>query len=228
MKTKTLSIAAAFLMASGLAWASGGGPAGGGGGGMSGGSSGMTPEQQAAMHYNNGLKAQAKADKLNQEAAAATDPKDRDKTQSKAAKAYESARGDYEHAIKKDPKMYAAYGALGYVKRRLGDFNGSLESYGRALELKPGYTPAIEYRGEAYLGLGRIEDAKSAYMELFSTDRKRADELSAAMSRWVEAKQKDPGGVDPKSLEEFTGWLNQRMEIAKQTAALLPSKDARW
>ncbi|HUD71971.1 MAG TPA: hypothetical protein VMQ62_08415 [Dongiaceae bacterium] len=228
MQTKTLSIAAALLMASGLAWASGGGPAGGGSGGMTGGSARMTPEQQAAAHYNNGLKAQEKADKLTQEAAAATDPKDRDKAQSHAAKAYESARGDFENAIKKDPKMYAAHGALGYVKRRLGDFNGSLESYGRALDLKPGYTPAIEYRGEAYLGLGRIEDAKSAYMQLFSADRKRADELSAAMSKWVEAKQKDPAGVDPKSVEEFSGWLNQRMEIAKQTAALLPSKDARW
>jgi tetratricopeptide (TPR) repeat protein len=150
MKTRTVGIAAAFLLASGLAWASGGGSAPmGGSGGMSGGATRMTPEQEAAMHYNNGLKAQEKADKLNQEAAAVADPKDRDKTQSKAQKAYESARGDFEHAIKKDPEMFQAHGALGYVKRRLGDFNGSLESYGRALALKPGYTPAIEYRGEA-------------------------------------------------------------------------------
>ena len=71
MKTRTVGIAAAFLLASGLAWASGGGSAPmGGSGGMSGGATRMTPEQEAAMHYNNGLKAQEKADKLNQEAAA--------------------------------------------------------------------------------------------------------------------------------------------------------------
>ena len=230
---RTMRTAAVVLVASGLltaaAWASGGGSAPmGGSGGMAGGSGRMTPEQQAAMHYNNGLKTQEKADKALAEAATATDPKDRDKLQQKAQKAYESAKGDFENAIKKNASMFQAHGALGYVKRRLGDFNGSLESYGKALELKPGYTPAIEYRGEAYLGLGKIEDAKSAYMELFTADRKRADELSAAMSKWLEAKQKDPAGVDAKTLQDFSGWLNQRLEVAKQTAALLPSKDARW
>ena len=235
MNTKPFLIAAgvaAFVVAgigAGSAWASGGGSAPvGGGSGMSGSSGRMTPEQQAAMHYNNGLKAQEKADKLGREAAAATDPKARDKAQSKSQKAYENARSDFQNAIKKDAEMYEAHGALGYVKRRLGDFSGSLESYDRALALKPTYTPAIEYRGEAYLGLGRIEDAKTAYMQLFSADRKRADELSAAMTRWVEAKQKDPAGVDTKAIEEFSSWLNQRLEIAKQTAALQPAKDARW
>ncbi|HKQ98613.1 MAG TPA: tetratricopeptide repeat protein [Candidatus Polarisedimenticolia bacterium] len=228
MKTKLAMAAATVVLTTATAWASGGGSAPAGGGSMSGGSARMTPEQQAAMHYNNGLKAQEKADKLSHDAESVTDPKARGKAESKAQKAYDNARSDYENAIKKDPKMYAAYGALGYVKRRTGDYNGSLESYQRALEIKPGYTPAIEYRGEAYLGLGRIEDAKAAYMQLFSADRKRADELSAAMSKWVEAKKQNPAGVDAKALEEFSGWLNERVEIAKQTAALLPAKDARW
>jgi tetratricopeptide (TPR) repeat protein len=195
---------------------------------MAGGSGRVTPEQQAAMHYNNGLKQQEKADKLNQQMESATDPKDRAKLQENAQKTYDKARGDFENAIKKDPKMFQAYGALGYVKRRLGDFEESLAAYAHALDLKPGYTPAIEYRGEAYLGLGRVEDAKAAYMELFSTDRKRADELSAAMTKWVEAKHQDPTGVDAKTLEEFSGWLNQRLEIARQTASLLPSNSSRW
>ena len=228
MQTRAMFASALLALCAAPVWASGGGSAPVGGGGMSSSSGSMTPEQQAVMHYNNGLKAQEKADKLGQEAATAEDPKSRDKAQSKSQKAYANARGDFENAIKKDPKMYAAHGALGYVKRRLGDFDGSLAAYDRALELKPGYTPAIEYRAEAYLGLGKIEEAKAAYITLFGADRKRADELSAAMSRWVEAKQKDPGSVDPKAIEEFSGWLNQRLEIAKQTAALLPAQDARW
>ena len=34
--------------------------------------------------------------------------------------------------------------------------------YDEALRLSPAYNEAIEYRGEAYLGLNRIEDAKAA------------------------------------------------------------------
>jgi len=228
--TRNILIGAAVLtMAAGMAWASGGGPApmGGGGSGMAS-APRMTPQQAAEMQYNDGLKQQEKADRLREEAATATDPKKKSKLEADTSKAYGKARGNFENAIKKDANMYPAQGALGYVLRRLGDFEASLAAYAKALEIKPGYTPAIEYRGEAYLGLGRIDDAKAAYMTLFNADRKRADELSTAMTTWVEAKRQDPAGVDPKSLEEFSTWLSQRLEIARQTTALLPTTGSPW
>jgi tetratricopeptide (TPR) repeat protein len=215
-------------MAAGMAWASGGGSAPVGGSSGMASSPRMTPEQMAEMQYNDGLKQQEKADRLSAEAETATDTKKRTKTETDARKAYEKARGKFENAVKKDATMFQAHGALGYVRRRLGDFEGSLAAYAKALEIKPGYTPAIEYRGEAYMGLGRLDDAKAAYMELFNADRKRADELSGAMTKWVEAKRQDPTAVDPKTLEEFSTWLSQRLEIARQTTALLPPKDSRW
>lgn len=226
---RTVLIGIAVLaMAAGMAWASGGGPAPMGGGSGMASSPKLTPQQMAEMQYNDGLKQQEKADRLHDEAATATDPKKKTKLETDARKAYEKARGSFQNAIKKDATMYPAQGALGYVLRRLGDFEGSLAAYAKALETKPGYTPAIEYRGEAYLGLGRLDDAKAAYMQLFGADRKRADELSTAMTKWVETKRQDPAGVDPKSLDDFSTWLSQRLEIARQTTALLPPKDARW
>jgi tetratricopeptide (TPR) repeat protein len=226
--TRNIPIAVALsTLLMGPVWASGGGSAPMSHGSGMPASPRATPEQIAAAKYNDGLKLQEKADGLSKEVEGATDAKKREKVESNARKAYEKARGNYETAVKQDPKLYQAHGALGYVRRRLGDYEGSLAAYAKALELNPGYTPAIEYRGEAFLGLGRLEDAKSAYMQLFSADRKRADELSTAMGKWVEARKKDPAGVDPRTVEEFSGWLSERLEIARQVT-VLAAPDSRW
>jgi tetratricopeptide (TPR) repeat protein len=226
------ALAAALVLGTGSARASGSGPApmprspSGGGSSMS--APQVSPEEQASMKYNHGLKAQEKADETWKEAMAATDEKKRGKAEESAKKGYEKAKDDYEAALKLDPEHYQAQGALGYVLRRLGNYDASLDAYAKALKIKPGFTPAIEYRGEAYLGLNRVEDAKADYMTLFASDRPHADQLAAAMKSWVEARRKDPKGVDPAAVEDFSKWLDSRKEIAAQTSALLPPKDARW
>src|SRR5437868_1650054 len=73
----------------------------------------------------------------------------------------------------------------------------SLVNYEKALKINPGFADAIEYRGEAYLGLNRIEDAKQAYLTLFAKDRAQADSLMKAMNTWVSKHQAEPAGVDP-------------------------------
>ena len=188
----------------------------------------VSPEEQASTKYNHGLKTQEKADETFKDALRATDEKKRTKAEDAARKGYEKAKDDYEAAIKLDPQHYQAQGALGYVLRRLGSFDASLEAYARALKIKPGFTPAIEYRGEAYLGLNRVDDAKADYMTLFASDRPHADQLAVAMKSWVETRRKDPKGVDPAAVEDFAKWLDSRKEIAAQTSALVPPKDARW
>lgn len=234
MSKSILILGVTTLLSAGAAWASGGGPApmpGGGMGGMSGGTSSaphVSPAQMAAAHYNDGLKQQQKADEYQKEAEASEDAKKRSKLEGSAEKYYEKARDSYQSALRLDSTLFQAYGALGYVLRRLGDYNGSLASYAHALEIQPGYTPAIEYRGEAFLGLNRVDDAKAAYMTLFNNDRPRATELSNAMSKWLTARKTDPAGVDAKTIEDFETWLNQRIELAKQTAALVPPKANQW
>jgi tetratricopeptide (TPR) repeat protein len=231
MSRAILILATTMFLSAGALWASGGRPAPMPSGGMGTETSmanhAQTPAQMAATHYNDGLKQQEKGDHYTREAEETQDAKKRGKLEADAQKQYEKARDSYQSALRLDTTLFQAYGALGYVLRRLGDYNGSLASYGHALEINPAYTPAIEYRAEAYLGLGRVEDAKSAYISLFTADRKRADELSAAMAKWVTARRTDPAGIDPKAVEDLSTWLSQRQEIAKQTSALLPP-NTRW
>ena len=54
---------------------------------------------------------------------------------------------------------------MGFAYRKTGDYAKALEMYDKALALQPGFPDAIEYRGEAYLALNRIDDAKQAYLE---------------------------------------------------------------
>ena len=227
--TLAAAVALALLVPAASLFAAGSGPSSAPGGtGMTTTGPTMTPQQQAATRYNHGLKLQAKGDEAEKQAAAATDEKKRAKAMEAAQKAWGKARKDYEHALSLDPQHYQAHGALGYILRKQGSFDASLASYERALQIKPGFTPAIEYRAEAYLALNKIEEAKADYITLFATDRKNADTLAAAMTKWVADKNKDPQGVAPAVIDDLTKWLESRQEIAAKTSALLPPKDARW
>ena len=188
----------------------------------------LTPQQEAAARYNGALKRLEKAARLEKEAAATPDAKKRAALVEKARKEYDRAIKDLNFAIGKDPDLFQAHGSLGYALRKTGDYAASLAAYDRALSLSPTYAPAIEYRAEACLGLNRLEEVKTAYMTLFNADRPRADELSAAMKKWVEVRRPEPAGLTPEAIEEFARWVAQREEIAGRTGALSPAKDDRW
>ena len=97
-----------------------------------------------------------------------------------------------------------------------------------ALELNPGYPEAVEYQGEAFLGLNKLDQAKEAYMSLFKESRSLADELMAAMRRWTDARRADAQGLAPEVLEEFSKWVDERAGIAAQTASLAVGAPAAW
>ena len=71
----------------------------------------------------------------------------------------------------------------------LGDNEAALASYDRALKLEPGFPQAVEYRGEAYLNLGKLDEAKAAYMDLFGRERPLADLLLRKMQAWIASKR---------------------------------------
>ena len=210
-------------------WASGGSHAP-----RPGGSSGMpsapkkSPEQQAVDHYNAGLKLRDKALAFQKEAAQAGGAEDRAKMEKKAQQAFEKAIVQFRAATEKYPKYYQAYNDLGFALRKTGDYTGALEAYDQALSLSPAFAPAIEYRGEAYLGLDRLEDAKQAYMSLFPTDRGEADELFKAMKGWVEKRRVEPGTVTPEAVQEFSRWMGQREELAGQTPSVSELQQRKW
>ena len=140
------------------------------------------------------------------------------KALSKAQKdAYARARKQFEEATKLDPLFAEAWNGLGYSQRKLGDYDKALASYGRALSLKPGYPEATEYRGEAYLGLNRISDAKQAYLDLFASNRALAQRLLGAMQGWIEAQRNGKARADAADLAK---WVEERSQIAAQTASL--------
>ncbi len=124
--------------------------------------------------------------------------------------------------------MYQAWNYIGFANRHLGNYDASLSAYAKALELNPTYPEAIEYRGEAYLGLNKLAEAKDAYMTLFRDSRSLADELMTAMHRWTDSRRKDAQGVAPADVEAFAQWMDERTGIAAQTASLARGVSTLW
>ena len=208
---------------SGNAWAAGGGTMGGS---MDAASSmptePKTPEQIATDDYNAGVKIIKDADEALADAANATEPKKQQKAQDRAKKYFSKAQKKFESAVGQNTFMYQAWNYVGYCKRNLGDYSGALEAYDHALDISPRYFEAIEYRGHAYLGLNRIDDAKQAYLDLFAGNRALADKLLVAMKSWVGTHRGNPQGVDSVALEDFAKWVDERGAIASNTTGLAP------
>lgn len=186
----------------------------------------LTPEQRAEQRFNTGISMRDRAWKLEKKVADA-DEKTQAKLMKKVEKAYKNAAREFEQAALLMPGYYQAYGSLGYSLRKLGDYENALVAYGHALEIEPGYAEAIEYRGEAYLGLNRLGEARAAYMQLFDIDRPKADELMTAMNAWIEHHAAE-SGVDAESLGEFKAWVQERAEMATKSASLRTGQASSW
>lgn len=142
----------------------------------------------------------------------------------KVMQAFTRARAKFEEAAKADPNMKEAWNHIGYTNRRLGSYDASLAAYEKALALNPQYTEAIEYRAEAYLALNRIDDAKAAYMALFSESRAHATVLMQSMQNWVAERRRQPAGLSAADIDSFARWVEERAAIAQQTASLATDK----
>jgi tetratricopeptide (TPR) repeat protein len=167
-----------------------------------------TPEAQAALDVALAAVKDAEWREANEAGA-------RGKLPPAAKQAYAAARTKLDEATKADPKLAQAWNGLGYSSRKLGDYKSALAAYDKAIELRPGYPEATEYRGEAYLGLNRIEDAKQAYLDLFAENRVLAGKLLEAMKKWAASPGKKK--AEAADLAEF---IAEREKIVSQTAAL--------
>lgn len=172
-----------------------------------------TPEAQAALDA--ALAAVKEAETVDSANKVGSEGKPGNKLSPAAKQAYTNARSQFEAATKADPKLAQAWNGLGYTNRKLGDYETALAAYDEALELRTGYPEATEYRGEAYLALNRIEEAKQAYLDLFAENRELAGKLLESMKVWIASpgKKKD----DVADLTEF---VQERAKIAAQTASL--------
>jgi tetratricopeptide (TPR) repeat protein len=193
-----LSVLSACLLVNGIAAL-----ANGGGGMSSPTPSVQTPRDRARDAFNAGIH----------------DVKRADKAQGSAAQdLYGSALGKFKQALAQDATLPEAWNYFGYTSRKLGNYDDALTAYGRALSLRPGYPDAIEYRGEAFLGVNRIPDAQQAYLDLYAGNRALAAKLLTAMKSWVTTQRATPSGNT--NLDDFDKWIQERAQIAGQTAAL--------
>lgn len=201
MRNRTLlTLSAAALLAAPLAWAIPSDSLDTGGSAPK-----AAPSAQDSKVYSDALKLMKQADALQGQAG--------------AHEAYASARTKLQSLVARSPQLAEAWNALGYTQRKLGAYDDALASYARALELKPGYSEALEYRGEAFLRLNRIEDAKQAYLDLFSTNRTIAATLLESMKSWLKTRR-GASGVDASVVTDLEQWVQERSRIATQTASL--------
>jgi tetratricopeptide (TPR) repeat protein len=213
----------------GVGFAHGGGSMGGGSSAGSVGDSRPNASADAAKSaYNSGVRSIKKAQDYDADAAKASSPEKSAKALDKAHEYYSKALAQFIDAVSQQPQMYQAWNYIGFANRHLGSYDAALSAYAKALELNPAYPDAIEYRGEAYLGLNKIDEAKEAYMTLFRQSRSLADELMTAMHRWTDARRKDAQGLSPEDVEAFSKWVDERSGIAAQTASLAVGARAAW
>jgi tetratricopeptide (TPR) repeat protein len=180
----------------------------------------LTPQQKAREAYNDGVHDVKKADKAQSAAAEATDAGRKDKAAREAHDQYAAALAKFKEATELDSSLHEAWNYVGYTSRKLGNYDEALAAYDKALSLKPGFPEALEYRGEAYLGLGRIDDAKQAYLDLYAGNRTLAAKLLTAIRGWATAQRASPPGTGGANLDELDKWIQERSQIAGQTAAL--------
>ncbi len=194
------------------------------------GSPARSPDKLADREYRRGLRKRDSALQHEARAIKASSEKKRNKERSKATKDWTAAAKYYRGAIDKLPEHYQAHSSLGYALRKLGQYDDATTSYDLALKLKPGYPEALEYRAEAYLALGRLEDASHSYTRLMTLDREKAGLLRSAMEAWLEAPRTtavDGTSISPENVDWFRAWVEERKQGDAKTRAV-SSPGADW
>lgn len=165
----------------------------------------------AIVNYNKGLEYRNEAWEYIDRADMEKDEEKKQKLTREVNKQFNKALKKFQIAVEKYPDFYQAYSSLGYINRELGNPEIALDAYNQALKINPDYPQAIEGRGEIYLELNRIEEAKSAFIYLctnYSDDLRFADLLFEAMWSWLENVNID-STITNETIENLSQWLNE-------------------
>jgi tetratricopeptide (TPR) repeat protein len=160
----------------------------------------------AALAYDSGLHSVRRGQEYDAQALKSSTPEKAAKSRERAQAAYRESVSALIAAVTAQPSMYKAWDYLGYADRHLGNYDEALSAYAKVLELNPHNLDAIENRGEVYLDLNQIANAKSAYMDLSLDSRSQANTLMSAMRRWIELRRQDAQGVTATDIEDLAKW----------------------
>ena len=177
------------------------------------------PGAAAKKAFDAGVKSLNRAREFEEVAAKATNPDKKAGAMDKVGDAYTRALDQFTEALSNQGNMVDAWNYAGYVHLRLGAYSESIDDYNHTLALKPDLLEAVEHRAEAYMAVDRLDDAKTAYMNLFNHARPLADQLMATMQNWLESRRVAANGMRAADIDSFGKWLQEREGIAKQTAS---------
>ena len=101
----------------------------------------------------------------------------------RVVKDWAAAEAAFRQAIVQRPDFADAWNELGYALRHQGKYGESINAYLEALRLEPNFPEALEYLGEAYVEMGRLDEARSVLGRLRAVDMARAGELAEAIDK---------------------------------------------
>jgi tetratricopeptide (TPR) repeat protein len=98
-------------------------------------------------------------------------------------KDWAGAERAYRDAVRLDPALPEGWNGLGFALRNQKKYTESIAAYQEALKRRPNYAQALEYLGEAYVELGRLDEARAVHARLQPLDAKEARELAQAIEK---------------------------------------------
>ena len=171
------------------------------------------PDKLAAKAYKAAMKTMDKAHEQEAILAKETDPDKRGRAREKLEDAYGRAIEQFT-AVIRNQETYDAWNQICYVHLQLGAYREAMVDCNHALKLKPDLVQALQNRGEAFLGVDHLDDAKASYMDLFYHARPAADQLMVSMHAWVKSHRASANGVRASDIDAFDKWVQERDGIA--------------
>lgn len=107
---------------------------------------------------------------------------------------FDDALISYRRVLDRDPENADAWSQTGFVHRKLGDFEQSLNAYQHALEIQPFHLGANEYLGELYLQTDQVDKAEEMAAILRRACPTGCEELDA-LDGAIEAYRKSGGEI---------------------------------
>ena len=174
----------------------------------------VKPDIAARKAYAAAVKSLNKAKAYAEQAQQETNPDKKNKALNKATDAYSTALDQFTIALDNKGDMVEAWNGAGYAHLHIGAYGEALDDYNHGLKLNPNDMDAIANRAEACLQLGRLDEVRLAYLDLFNHARERADQLMRSMQRWLADRRTDSQGFKPAQLDAFQQWLDERLKVA--------------
>jgi len=95
---------------------------------------------------------------------------------------WSGAEDKYRSALRADRSIPEAWNGLGHALKKQARYDAALVAYDEALRLRPDYPQALEYLGETYVELGRLDEARNVLARLEPLDAKLAAQLAGSIA----------------------------------------------